>query len=101
MIGPTGLSPMAIVEGTSAGSDILYVTHDSSLYRIDTTTGASALIGTWPSGLFGSMVVEGSHDAQLGVRPVVFAEATNPSAVWILNHRMVSDFSGGHDRCRH
>jgi hypothetical protein len=86
LIGPTGLSPNAIVEGMSAGSDILYVTSDSSLYRIDTTTGASSLIGTSPSGLFGPMVVEKSHDAQLGVQPVIFAGAANPSAIWILNH---------------
>jgi hypothetical protein len=35
LVGPTGLSPTAIVEGMSTGSDILYVTRDSSLYRID------------------------------------------------------------------
>ena len=84
MVGPTGLSSTAIVEGMSTGSDTLYVTRNSSLYRINTTTGASTLIGTSPSGLFGPMVVEGPHD---GVQDVIFAGATDPSAIWILDHR--------------
>jgi hypothetical protein len=83
LVGPTGLSPTAIVEGMSTGSDILYVTRDPSLYRIDTTTGASTLIGTSPSGLFGPMMV--LERKQEGDPDFIFAGATNPSAIWILN----------------
>jgi hypothetical protein len=85
LIGPTGLSPTATVEGMSAGSDILYVTVNSSLYRLDTTTGAASLVGTSPSGLFGPMVVlKGKHKE---VQDVIFSGAANPSAIWILNHK--------------
>ena len=77
----------AFVEGVSTGSNKLYVTVNSSLYSIDTTTGASTLIGTSPSGLFGPMVVEEPDDASLGVQPVIFSGAADPSAIWILNHR--------------
>jgi hypothetical protein len=88
LVGPTGLSPTAIVEGMSTGSDTLYVTRNSSLYRINTTTGASTLIGTSPSGLFGPMVVVQPPPTTMPEPPpdVIFAGATNPSAIWILNH---------------
>jgi hypothetical protein len=69
----------------SAGSDILYVTVDSSLYSIDTTTGAASLIGTSPSGLFGPTVVIETKNPKSGVEPAIFAGAANPSAIWMLN----------------
>ncbi len=85
LIGPTGLSPVATVEGVSTGSNTLYVTVNSSLYSINTTTGASTLIGTSPSGLFGPTVVEGPYMLVGGPGYLIYAGAANPSAIWILN----------------
>ena len=60
MIGPTGLSPAAIVEGMSTGLNTLYITRNSSLYSVNTVTGAATLVGTSSSGLFGPTVIEGA-----------------------------------------
>ena len=59
LIGATGLSPSATVEGMSTGSGTLCVTRDSSLYTLSLVTGAATLVGTSASGLFGPLVVEG------------------------------------------
>jgi hypothetical protein len=76
LIGPTGLSPSAVVEGMSSGSSSLYVTVNSSLYIINTTTGAASLVGTSSSGLFGPTVLEAG---------VLYSGAADPSAIWMLS----------------
>jgi hypothetical protein len=62
----------------STGSDTLYVTRNSSLYSVSTTTGAATLIGTSSSGLFGPMVVESG---------IIYSGAADPSAVWTLSDK--------------
>ena len=76
LLGATGLSPSATVEGMSTGSSALYVTVDSSLYTLSLVTGAATLVGTSASGLFGPTVVEGG---------TIYAGAANPSAIYTLS----------------
>jgi hypothetical protein len=90
LIGPTGLSPAAIVEGMSTGSGTLYFTRNSSLYTLNTITGAATLVGTSSSGLFGPTVIEGG---------TIYAGAAGPSAVYTLSAidgsgTFVADVSG-------
>jgi hypothetical protein len=90
LIGPTGVSPRAFVEGMSAGAHTLYLTRNSSLYSIDTKTGAATLVGTSTSGEFGPTVFE---------HGTIYSGAAGPSAIWTLDRKdgsgtFVADVTG-------
>jgi hypothetical protein len=60
----------------STGSDTLYMTDGSTLYTLNTTTGAATLVGSSSSGVFGADVVVGG---------VIYGGSASPLAIYTLD----------------
>jgi hypothetical protein len=58
MVGPTGV-PMTVDVGMSTGSSTLYLTHKSTLYKIDTKTGHGKKIGAASDSITAMVMVGG------------------------------------------